>query len=60
MNTISGSSTIRGIPGIRLISSPAITRKIGYDIRSLSLNMESIVTANNNEMITKRLSCSMP
>ena len=38
-NTSSGSTLMRGVPGIKLINSPPITRKIGYEIFSRWLSM---------------------
>ena len=44
-----------GIFGIRLTSNPAITRKIGYEILSFELSMQSIDVANNNNRTTSKL-----
>ena len=56
-NTRSGLSRTSGIPGIRLINKPPITRKMGYDIFNLLLTIVSIVIVNKSANTSKRLSC---
>ena len=53
-NTRSGLMRIRGTPGVILMSKPAMTKKIGYDIFNLLLSMVSRVITNNIDNTSKR------
>src|SRR5450432_654947 len=46
-----------GMPGIKLISKPAITSRIGYAMRSLALSIVSIELRNNNDNTSSSFSC---
>jgi hypothetical protein len=55
--TVSGSNVTTGMPGIKPIHKPAITNNIGYEILSLTLSIDSRLTATSKDKTRKRLSC---
>ena len=54
--TMSGFNVTTGMPGIKLITKPASTKKMGYGTFSFSLSIDSIDTAIKRVTISSKFS----